>query len=309
MLQRLRQSEMFGKLFIEKANKIHNNKYYYSLINYINSRTKVKIICQEHGIFEQRPNDHLSGKGCPICADKKLSALKTMSTEQFVTRANANHNNCYDYSLVNYTNSQSKVDIICLKHGIFQQIPNSHLRGRGCSKCAIEKDSIRKTNNNEYFIKQAERIHNSKYDYSLVNYISAKTKVDIICLRHGIFTQKADNHLQGYGCPRCGFNVSKKEVLWMDMLKIPIEYRQKIIKINGKNYKFDAFNPLTKTIYEFYGDYWHGNPNKYNPNDINKKCKKTFGRLYEETMKREEILKQCGYKIISVWENEFKEIK
>ena len=54
-------------MFIEKAQAIHNGKYDYSLVDYKSSHDKVKIICNEHGLFEQTPNAHLNGQGCPLC--------------------------------------------------------------------------------------------------------------------------------------------------------------------------------------------------------------------------------------------------
>jgi hypothetical protein len=56
--------------FIKKAKEIHGDSYDYSKVNYVNNRTKVKIICPIHGVFEQSPNDHLNKKtGCPICLE------------------------------------------------------------------------------------------------------------------------------------------------------------------------------------------------------------------------------------------------
>lgn len=57
--------------FIKKAKKVHGDKYDYSKVNYTKSQEKVIIICPEHGEFEQRPNDHLRGKGCPKCNQSK----------------------------------------------------------------------------------------------------------------------------------------------------------------------------------------------------------------------------------------------
>ena len=57
--------------FIGDANLIHNNTYDYSLVEYINSKTKIKIICPKHGIFEQTPNSHLSNQGCPTCNESR----------------------------------------------------------------------------------------------------------------------------------------------------------------------------------------------------------------------------------------------
>jgi len=55
--------------FIERAKKIHGDKYDYSEVNYINAKIKVEIICKIHGHFFKNPFDHLSGQGCPLCGE------------------------------------------------------------------------------------------------------------------------------------------------------------------------------------------------------------------------------------------------
>lgn len=120
--------------FIIKAKNVHGDKYDYSLVNYINSIKKIKIICNKHGVFEQKPNGHLNGQGCGKCAIEN----KCLTTEDFINKANNVHSNLYDYSLVNYEHNNIKIKIICPIHGVFEQKPNSHLNGRGCSKCKLK---------------------------------------------------------------------------------------------------------------------------------------------------------------------------
>lgn len=117
--------------FIAKANKIHDNKFDYSKTEYIRAHDKVKIICTEHGIFEQKAYSHLNGRGCSKC-----SKTKKHSMESFIKSAKELHGNKYDYSAIEYVNNKTKVAIICGSHGVFYQVPNSHLSGRGCIKCA-----------------------------------------------------------------------------------------------------------------------------------------------------------------------------
>lgn len=106
--------------------------------------------------------------------------------------------NKYDYSLVEYKNgSVDKVKIICRIHGIFEQLPESHLNGRGCPKCR----GWYKTN--DYFINEVKLLHGDKYEYSLTKYKNSTTKISIICPTHGEFTQKPHHHLEGQGCPKC----------------------------------------------------------------------------------------------------------
>lgn len=290
------------EIFTEKANIIHNNLYNYSLVNYVNYSTKVEIICKLHSSFLQRPNDHLGGAGCPEC-----SGHKRIITDSFIEKAILKHNNKYDYSLSKFTTSKEKVKIICKRHGIFEQIAHNHLMGSTCYKCAKEISTIKISSNTNDFIKRAIIIHNNKYDYSKVNYINNHTKIIIICPIHNEFNQQPNSHLAGQGCSKCKGNcISKIEVQWLDFLNIPQEYRQKSITINSKKYRIDAFNPITNTVYEFYGDYWHGNPKIYNPAHINTHNKFLFRELYNKTLLREEIYKNFNYKIISIWEADFK---
>lgn len=123
--------------FIEKANKVHNNKFNYLKTNYINSNIKITIICPVHGEFYQTPGSHLNGNGCPKCSNNKK-----LTTEEFITKAKVEHGVKYDYSKTNYVNSHTKVTIICPEHGEFNQIPNGHLNGKGCPICKSSKGEM-----------------------------------------------------------------------------------------------------------------------------------------------------------------------
>ena len=201
--------------FIDKANKVHKNKYDYSKCEYINSRTKVCIICPEHGEFWQTPNNHLKGKGCPKCKSDKLHILKTMGKDEFIKKAKSVHNNKYDYSKVEYVNNSTKVCIICPEHGEFWQAPNNHLNGNGCIKCVKHsyQYGIKRTHKtNEEVIKEFKNVHGEKYDYSKVDHVNVNTKICIICPKHGEFWQTPHHHLRGQGCPICA-NENKRLTL------------------------------------------------------------------------------------------------
>ena len=125
--------------FIERARKIHGDKYDYSLAryDYKNSNTKVRIICPKHGIFEISPSSHINAQcGCPRCS------RRLVTTEDFIERAREVHGDKYDYSLSEYTGNNNKLIIICPKHGPFEQIPHNHLRGHGCSRCRSLQSKI-----------------------------------------------------------------------------------------------------------------------------------------------------------------------
>ena len=63
---------MLQEDWIKAASKLHNNKYDYSKVNYVDAKTKVCIVCPEHGEFWQKPSAHMQGRGCPICNESVL---------------------------------------------------------------------------------------------------------------------------------------------------------------------------------------------------------------------------------------------
>ena len=160
---------------LTKLGIVHNNFYDYSLVDFININVKIKIICPIHGTFEQKPMYHLKGSGCLLCGEKSKRNKRTKDTNWFTHKSNIVHNNKYDYSLTNYVHNKKKVEIICPIHGVFEQIPSSHLVGKGCKKCG---NNIQSTY--DEFIEKANIIHNSKYDYSLINYVHNKKYIKII---------------------------------------------------------------------------------------------------------------------------------
>lgn len=128
--------------FIEKAVKVHGDKYDYSLVDYKSSDYKVKIICRKHGVFEQNPANHLQGAGCFFCGQEKIIQARLSTTEEFINKAKAIHGDKYDYSLVEYKDCKTPVKIMCSVHGIFDQTPQGHLSGHGCPKCNYKNQYI-----------------------------------------------------------------------------------------------------------------------------------------------------------------------
>ena len=136
---------------------------------------------------------------------------RKLTTEEFVQRSIAVHGNKYGYDSVEYISSKDKVAIACPEHGVFYQTPHAHLRGEGCPQCAtiVKGNSRRKTT--EDFVESAIRVHGERYDYSKVNYVNNRKKVEIVCPTHGSFFQSPHNHiLEKQGCPICGVEKCKK---------------------------------------------------------------------------------------------------
>ena len=125
--------------FIKKARAIHGKKYNYSKVNYITNKINVTIICPLHGEFQQTPNSHLDNKECYKCGTIKTKNGLQSNTEKFVEKAKKIHGDRYDYSKSIYRQARKKLDILCRKHGLFRQIPNDHLNGKGCPRCNYSK--------------------------------------------------------------------------------------------------------------------------------------------------------------------------
>jgi Zn finger protein HypA/HybF involved in hydrogenase expression len=187
--------------YIEKATKKHGGKYNYKFVEYKNNKTKIKIICPKHGEFFQRASAHLAGQGCIKCRNEKFSVEYLLTQKQFLFKAKEVHGNKYNYKLSVYKSGKNQIKIVCPKHGEFTQQASNHLIGVGCTKCRSEKLSM----SQEQFLSKAKEIHGDKYNYNLLIYKNNRTKVKIICKKHGEFLQIPSKHLNAnHGCPKCG---------------------------------------------------------------------------------------------------------
>jgi hypothetical protein len=366
--------------FIRKAREKHGDKYNYDLVEYVNSSQKVKIKCKKNNhIFEQAPNKHIQGDGCPYCKGlykttddfieqsihkygrdmfnyskamfkgfkeklilicsnnhefetSPMIHLRTNSkggciqcailaiklhnaytTSKFIELAKIQHGELYNYDKVNYISSQNDVIINCPIHGDFEQPPACHLSGRGCKKCGFEKiraskillDAELKTK-----LIECSLAHDNKYEYIDIFRKDSRLFIEAICSAHGEFIQRLDHHLNGHACSKCTIGYSKQEIEWL--LYLSVSDISIIHALNGGQfqipntlYSADGFSTVLNTIYEFHGDYWHGNPKVFRGDDINIKSGKTFNELYERTRRRTLLLKELGYNVVECWENEW----
>lgn len=196
--------------FIHCARAVHGEKYGYAFSVYVSSQIKITIYCKDHGLFQQTPNNHIKGRGCPDCSNTKKH-----TNDSFIKKAKIIHGrDTYDYSLVEYINNLSKVKIICKEHGLFEQTPNSHLNIKaGCPNCSHTKKHTRET-----FIEKSKKVHGDKYEYSFSVYKSTRDKLSICCSDHGVFEQTPADHIKGQGCPGCaktGFDRTRSGFLYV----------------------------------------------------------------------------------------------
>lgn len=222
--------------WVKKAREVHGDKYDYSLVEYVDSYTKVKILCPMHGLFEQLPSSHVSRRsGCPKCGVELVVGQRRLTTEEFVTRVRRVHGNRYDYSLVKYENSYRPVKIICPEHGVFEQAPTTHLSGSGCPQCGAEriKVNIRKhhaaafSSAKEAFIQKVRKVHENRIDLGDFEYKGSLIAGIAKCTECGnVWRPTPSTLLSGSGCPQCaktGFLAYKKGYLYVmvDNSEIP----------------------------------------------------------------------------------------
>jgi hypothetical protein len=250
MLKELRTKE-----FLDRAKVVHNKKYDYSLVTYENARTKVDIICPIHGAFKQTPDSHLRGCGCPACGRDRTTEKQKCKLNEFIYKAKEMHNNKYDYSLVEYKNSITKIKIICPIHGKFYQTPDNHLYGYGCPACARLTTIHKVAKSYDYFLKKSRMIHGKKYDYSKAKYVSLSSKIKIICPKHGSFYQMPEKHIVGQGCPRCKESRGEKFIRkCLRELNIEFESQKKFENCKDKRcLLFDFFIPKLNICLEYDG--------------------------------------------------------
>lgn len=228
--------------FIEKAHKVHGDKYSYEKAVYTGCTKPLIVTCSLHGDFKITPHKHISGKqGCPECG-KLVRAAKKNKGALFVERAKAIHGDKYDYSLVNYKTCKDKVEIICNKCGKhFPQTPDNHINlQRGCPFCGMErvketavqrgkerkgKPNFKHRSSTEKWVAKVLAKHPEfadKYDYSRVVYTKADERVEIICKTCGrVCTPKARKHMTGQGCKSCAGrkSVEKNIPTFQEMVK------------------------------------------------------------------------------------------
>lgn len=238
------------EIFIEKANKRHNFRYNYEKVKYTDSKTKVCIVCPEHGEFWQEPAAHVRGNGCPICANHKRGDNKRWDRDKFIQESIKFHGKKYDYSRVKYINARERVEILCPEHGIFKQLPTAHIQGQGCPKC-VGKNLL----NNE-IIDRFIKIHGNNYDYSKVNYKGSDKKVYIICPIHGGFYQTPSKHLMGQGCKECA-----KIEKGLKLRLTDEEFKNKARGVHGDKYdyskvKYHTSHDKVKIICSEHGEFW-----------------------------------------------------
>lgn len=236
---------------IDRFIQHHGDKYDYTKVNYVNAKTKVTIICPEHGEFQQTYDNHVRGTGCPICGGSNPH-----TKESFIGKSIVVHGDKYNYEKVKYVNNVTPIEIRCAVHGTFIQTPKDHLAGCGCPKCGKINISTKKVMSNDEFVLKATQIHGNKYDYSLCEYDSSRNKITIICPTHGKFIQRANAHLNSQGCPTCKESSGERKIrLFLETNEIDFEPQKRFDNCRLiRPLPFDFYVPKYNLCIEYDGE-------------------------------------------------------
>jgi hypothetical protein len=295
--------------WIEEAIKVFGgDKFDFTESIYITAKTPIIIGCLKCQYkFKTTPFSFLRQKyGC-----KKCFGTYQYTNDEWISKAKSLTSDLYDYSKVNYINAATKVTIICTNcNDEYEQTPNNHIRGHGCLRCY----GTYSYSNEEWIEKAIQLNGNQKYNYGNTQYVNVQSKV----IQHNhVFSQKPMSHLYGHeGCGKCRHikQHSKQQILWLTFIAILHNIKIQHAENDGEfsipdtRYKADGYCFQTNTIYEFHGDYWHGNPNKYKSLEYNKSTHSTFGKLYESTILKEEVIKTIGFNLVICWESDWKKL-
>jgi hypothetical protein len=237
--------ELEKKRYVDLATRVHDGKYGYGNVIYVNSTEKVEIDCPSHGPFWQGLYAHAKrGTACPSCT----SQADRLTQDQFIHQAHIVHGGRYRYDKTQYVTMASMVTITCPKHGDLIQRAGSHLQGNGCIKCHRESQLLPL----DKFIEKAKAIHSDSYDYSKVDYQGNKKPVEIICTVHGSFWQRPNTHISsGNGCQLCQESKGERAVE-VFLKKYGIAYIREH-RIAPHLYRYDFYLPDFEIFIEFNG--------------------------------------------------------
>ena len=315
--------------FLAKAKIEHGDKYNYDEVIYIHSQKKIIITCNNcNTTFKQLPHSHLQGTGCMQCATKKANMTRLIrlqpqwNIDMQITHLFDDNTPKYDYSEFVYVNRSTSGIIICLtckkenRLFRFMQSPTLHINYKHqCHVCFFIKNAKHQSKPLCEFISKSSIMHKEKYRYDKVHetYISGKSIIMIFCIKcNKYFYQVASEHFRGSNCSFCHQMTSKPAREYLKYIQV----KQNIIlqtfdsdngeyKIIGTRYKADGYHKLTNTVYEFLGDYYHGNFLLYAPDTLNKTTKTTMGELYTKTCKRKDKIIALKYNYVEIWESEW----
>lgn len=233
--------------FVEQARLKHGLKYTYLALDFSGRNSKIKLVCPEHGEFTQSTSSHLKGSGCWPCSNKLRGAhlkelkgkpsRKRMTDEEFFARAAEAQTRKWEYGELVREDAKTYIHVKCEQHGWFKQLAATHMKGQGCFKCgAALRGKNRRTSEEETRRRIAE-VHGDTYGYGDITFKNGKSYIDVVCKKHGLFTQWIPGHLEGKGCQSCGDERVGLQSRWTFD-----EFVYAATSVHGNTYTYNSLN-------------------------------------------------------------------
>ena len=287
------------------------------LEKYKGSSIKIKFKCRKcNHTWKSRPNDKLKGVGCPLCSKQKSTEKRKTSNAAYKQKLKKLHKGRI-VALESYAGTSRKIKLKCSRGHLWAGYPY-----RPCPICYREDHS---RNTTVLSAKEAQKFliksHKGRIRLIEASYINTTHPARFKCrvCKTKWELKRPYPLLSGeVGCPVCSKappKVSKISIEWLQWVE-----KTKKIKLqrsgngtekclygkSGKRYYADGYCEETKTVYEFNGDMYHGNPEVFKPRQkSNPFSNLTAKMLHTLTKRKEEDLKQAGYKVISIWERDW----
>lgn len=276
--------------FTVKAKEIHGDTYEYSKLELVNGKSVATIVCKIHGEFTQGAAQHLMGQGCKVCGNIRSAKKRTLDTAEFIARARETHGDTYDYNVEEST--PTHLSVTCRKHGEFKILKHGHAYGQGCSRCADERNAEQLRLSLPEIEAKAREVHGDKYNYVSLNYTTGeKTIVLASCREHGLFEQTVTNHLNGAGCPPCGFKARGEKLQHTLETFIP-----EAKKVHGEYaYEYKNMQVLKGKTYVTYTCFLHGEVTQNTSAHLRgQACPSCYGRLSRPHLAIRDVLTSIG---------------
>lgn len=289
--------------------RVHGDAYCYDESSYTCWNNKVRIRCQDHGWFEQKCSNHVSlRQGCPGCGKTKCADSQRLTLKERISQAQLIHGNKYDYSEYVYRNANAPSVIICPTHGRFSQTMYLHVRQKcGCPRCGREQINTKLKLSDQDLLSRLSETYGKDYDYSLVANRQCHDRIPLICRKHGLFYLSIEAIRQAQRCSSCSKKFGRMQNDWLRSLSVDERNWQKRVYLSdGTFIVADAFDPCTRTIYEFWGDYHHGNPRIFEPDQIHSPSGLTMQELHGKTLDKIRKIEQSGFTLVHIWESDWK---
>lgn len=275
------------RTFIEQATEVWGDRWDYSNSQCFGKKSKVSIICRDHGEFTQLASTHLEKKvGCPGCA-----STKRLTQKEFLRRVEEVWGDRWDVSKAVYINNSTKVILGCRLHGDFTQKPISlFVGGVGCPKCngkgVTTKDLVKRFQ---------EVWGDSRWDYSSTQHVPNQPKIDVVCPQHGEFSQAIYDHLSGHvGCPSCrATKTSKPEQELIEFIRsLGVAAEHRVVGLfRSSRREVDVYVPEYRVAFEFNGLYYHSE----------------LFRSADEHFSKVEAARKEGITLFHVWEDDWRD--